>query len=222
MRKRLLTFLLTAIMATTMLSTLCLSAYADTAPVTLTLEKGDTVYGLCRRMGLSYNVNKELIMELNGFSSEYQLYNTNAGDKLTMPASSADKMKYGLEAGDSVEYYVLPYAFKEGDTLTKIYNLWGLRYEDYADDIRAINNISNLDNIYIGALLWLPTTAENLMGDEYTIVMSHTMKTGESVYGIVTGYGLDYETSMNGLMDYNGAGDLTKINAGQELLIPLE
>ncbi len=222
MKKSLFTLLLTAIMAAALLGPVCLYAYADTGNVKLTLEKGDTVYSLCEEMGLRYNANRDLIMKLNGFRSEYQLYNIKAGDTLIMPASSYDKRDYGLAVGDTVKYYVLPYSFNEGDSISKVYNCWGLRYEDYADDIRAINNISNLDTIYIGALLWLPTTAENLIGSNYTIVMSHIMQKGDNVHDIVTGYGLDYDNSCSALMKYNGIGDLTKVKAGQELLIPLE
>lgn len=222
MKKPLVTLLLTAILAVALLGSVCLSAFAGTGNVTMTLQKGDTVYGLCEKMGLKYEVNKELIMKLNGFNSEYFLYNVEAGDTLIMPASSFDKRDYGIAMGDTVKYYVLPYAFKEGDTISKIYYCWGLKYENYIDDICAINNISNPDRIFVGTLLWLPTTAENVTGSTYTIVMSHRMMKGENVHDIVTGYGLDYDTSATGLMKYNGTGDLSKMKAGQELIIPLE
>ena len=200
----------------------CLTAYADTGSVEVTLGKGDTVYGLCEEMGLSYNANKKYIMKLNGFTSEYQLVNVKVGTTLLMPASSSDKMKYGISIGDTVKYYLVPYSFKKGDMISKIYYCWGLHYENYADDICKINNISNLDKIFVGKLLSLPTTEENLKNSNYTVVMEHLVKRGESTKSICADYGLDYDTVISTLMRFNGTGDLTKLLEGQSLLIPLE
>ncbi len=123
---------------------------------------------------------------------------------------------------DTVKYYTVDYKFKKGDTLNKIYNLWGLKYETYAEDIKRINGIENLDLIYIDTVLRLPTTASNLQNDEYRTVMSHIMSRGETVSDVCSLYGLNYKDYEKRLEVYNGLTDLTKVKAGQELLIPIE
>ncbi len=123
--------------------------------------------------------------------------------------------------GDKIEYYVVPYVIQKGDTLANVYWLWGLKYEDYADDIRSLNGVENLDLLYIGAIYLLPTTAPNLKTEIYTTVVSHVMQRGETAYDIITGYGVDYYENLAKLKTYNQGKDLTKIAAGHKLLIPL-
>ena len=122
---------------------------------------------------------------------------------------------------DKIEYYVIPYVIQKGDTLANVYWLWGLKYEDYADDIRSLNGVENLDLLYIGAIYLLPTTAPNVKTDIYTTVMSHVMKHGETAYDIITGYGVDYYENLAKLKTYNQGKDLARISAGEKLLIPL-
>ena len=51
---------------------------------------------------------------------------------------------------------------EKGNWIANIYYCWGLDYEDYLDAIKTLNNITDLDKIYVGKLLYLPTTEENL------------------------------------------------------------
>ena len=127
-----------------------------------------------------------------------------------------------LYKGDEIEYYVIPYVIEKGDTIAHVYWLWGLRFEDYADAIRSLNGVENLDLLYVGAIYLLPTTASNLKTDVYTTVMAHEMKKGETAYDIITAYGIDYYKSVKRLENYNGGKDLTKIEVGEKLLIPLD
>ena len=134
-------------------------------------------------------------------------------------AASDHKAVY---AGDKIEYYVVPYVIEKGDTIAHVYWLWGLRFEDYADAIKSLNGVDDLDLLFVGAIYLLPTTASNLKTDTYVTVMSHVMTSGETAYDIITAYGVDYYKSVKRLENYNGGKDLTKIQAGDKLLIPLD
>jgi len=127
----------------------------------------------------------------------------------------------GPYADDEVEYYVIPYVIEKGDTLAHVYWLWGLRFENYAEDIKSLNGVENLDLLYVGAIYLLPTTASNLQTDTYTTVMAHIMKPGETAYDVITAYGVDYYENEARLSRYNGGADLARIRAGEKLLIPL-
>ena len=122
---------------------------------------------------------------------------------------------------DEVEYYVIPYVIVKGDMLTDVYWRWGLKFENYADDIRSLNFVDNLDLLYVGAIYLLPTSVNNVKTEEFTKVMAHTMKRGETAYEVFTAYGIDYYENLPKLKSYNHGNDLTKIAAGEKLLIPI-
>ncbi len=122
---------------------------------------------------------------------------------------------------DEVEYYVIPYVIVKGDTLADVYWRWGLKFEPYADAIRALNGVENLDLLFVGAIYLLPTTVTNVKTEEYTKVMAHIIRKGETAYEVFTSYGIDYYKYLGKLKSYNGGQDLTKIAAGEKLLIPI-
>ena len=135
-----------------------------------------------------------------------------------LQASAAGKVDISK---DEVEYYVIPYVIVKGDMLTDVYWRWGLKFENYADDIRSLNFVDNLDLLYVGAIYLLPTSVNNVKTEEYTKVMAHTMKKGETAYEVFTSYGIDYYENLGKLKSYNHGQDLTKITAGEKLLIPI-
>ena len=137
---------------------------------------------------------------------------------LGLQASAAGKVDISK---DEVEYYVIPYVIVKGDMLTDVYWRWGLKFENYADDIRSLNGVENLDLLYVGAIYLLPTSVNNVKTEEYTKVMAHTMKKGETAYEVFTSYGIDYYENLGKLKSYNHGNDLTKISAGEKLLIPI-
>ena len=191
-------------------------AYADASQTKVTVKKGDTVYGICQSLGLDYNICKNTIMRLNGMEKESELSSIKAGSTLIFPASSKDcKESSGKSGDDKVEYYVIPYVMEKGNWIANIYYCWGLDYEDYLDAIKTLNNITDLDKIY------LPTTEENLKNDNYTTVMAHVMNSGETAYDVCQSYGYDYYDMEDTLVKYNSGADMTKLQAGQKLLIPL-
>ena len=126
-----------------------------------------------------------------------------------------------LTSKDRLEYYVIPYVIEKGDTLAHVYWLWGLKYENYAEDIKSLNNVNNLDLLYVGATYLLPTTAPNVKTENYTKVMSHEMKSGETVYEVCSEYNIDYTAKESLMRRYNNGADLTKVGIGDKLLIPL-
>ena len=73
----------------------------------------------------------------------------------------------------------------------------------------------------VGAIYLLPTSASNVKTEEFTKVMAHTMKKGETAYDVFSSYGIDYYENLGKLKSYNHGNDLTKIAAGEKLLIPI-
>lgn len=195
------------------------SASADAGYFSVELKSGDTVYSICKANGIDYEKNKNIIMVLNNMSKEAELDSLAAGTIIKLPTRSS--MNGSIISKDKVKYYVIPYVIESGDTIAYIYWLWGLRFENYQEDIRAINQTDDLDLLFIGATYLLPTTEANVKTGNYTTVMSHIMQKGETVYDVCAAYDIDYTKNEDLLKRYNLDRDLTELSVGSEFLIPL-
>ena len=134
-------------------------------------------------------------------------------------ASGSDRR---ITKDDTIEYYVIPYVIVKGDTICGVYRQWGLNYKNYEEDIKSLNGVDDLDLLFVGAIYLLPTTLSNIKTQNYTTVMAHQMKRGETVYDVCDEYGIDYKTSASKLKTYNQGTDLTKVQAGRTVLIPVD
>jgi len=197
-----------------------LSASADSTYFTVKLKSGDTVSSVCTANGINYEKNKNLIMVLNNMTKEAELSSMAAGATIKLPTISSINNK-SIISSDKVKYYVIPYVIEQGDTIAHVYWLWGLRFENYQEDIKSINQVDDLDLLWVGTTYLLPTTEANVKTGTYTTVMTHLMKSGETAYDVFSAYGIDMNENEEILERYNYGKDLTKLNAGSELLIPL-
>lgn len=184
------------------------------------LESGDTVCSVCTANGINYEKNKNLIMVLNNMTKESELDALSAGTVIKLPTHAAMSGS-SIISNDKVKYYVIPYVIEKGDTIAHVYWLWGLRFENYQEDIKSINEVDDLDLLWVGSTYLLPTTEANVKTGTYTTVMSHLIQSGETAYDVCTAYGIDYFENQDVLERYNQGRDLTKLSAGSELLIPL-
>ena len=222
MKKKWIKILVALALVFAMIPSFGLTAYAADDYFTVTLKKGDTVYSLCLANGLDYYSEKNAIMVLNNMDREGQLSQLRAGDTIKLPTKkTVSATKNVISTEDWIEYYVVPYVIEKGDTIAHVYWLWGLNFENYVDDIKSLNGVDNLDLLYVGAIYLLPTTESNLKTDIYTTVMGHVMQPGETAYDVISGYGVDYNNNIPKLRSYNYGRDLTKLQAGETLLIPL-
>ena len=195
------------------------SASADTGYFSVKLKLGDTVTSVCEANGIDFEDNKNLIMVLNNMSKEAELNSLRAGTVIKLPSSSS--VNSSIISKDKVKYYVIPYVIESGDYIANIYWLWGLRFENYQEDIKALNGKDDLDLLYIGDTYLLPTTEANVKTGNYTTVMAHEMQKGETVYDVCNAYDIDYVENEKLLKRYNLGRDLTEFSVGDEFLIPL-
>ena len=199
------------------------AAFAEEDYVTVTIQKGDTVRKLLKANGRDYDVDKYVVMVLNGMDRESQMEILTIGETLKIPKAEKDiegDAPHLISTKDKILYYVIPYKVQKGDTLKFIYKLWGLPLEDYMDAIRALNEDKNVDNLAIGDIYFLPTSEQNLKTKIYTTVMSHVLLDGESVESVYSRYGIDYNENREHLQSFNTT-DFAKMKAGDTLLIPL-
>lgn len=150
---------------------------------------------------------------------------TPSSAQTTAAATSSAKepgMATQILGGDTVGYYIVSYQVQTGDTINSIYKGWGLGYKTYANQILALNNISGFNKIGVGKQLLLPTTVAAAGTDVRYSVMKHVMKSGETVYNVVTtGYGLDFNVNQDMLKTLNGKDNLAAFKVGEALYIPI-
>ena len=89
MKKRLISLLLTMVMLVSLCPALATTASADAQVTTVTLNSGDTVLKLCQNIGVDFYAHKNLIMSLNGLTSEAQFGKMGVGTKVVLPVSNA-------------------------------------------------------------------------------------------------------------------------------------
>ena len=199
------------------------AAFAEDDYDTVTIQKGDTVLKLLKARDRSYETDKYIVMVLNRLDRESKLEILSIGDTLKIPKSPKDiigSAPHLISSKDTVDYYVIPYKIQKGDTVKFIYKLWGLPYDSYADRIAALNPGVDLNNLYVGDMLLLPTTEKNLKTNVYTTVMSHILLQDESVKSVFDRYGIDFDSRRDELQTYNSES-FDKLKAGDKLLIPL-
>ena len=220
MKKKLMSIFLSMCIMFSLFCAFSVNAFAASDYTTYKVKSGDTMTSICRANGIDFSKNKNLIMVLNDMDSESEMDYIKVGDSIKLPTKSAVSSNSKI-SGDQIKYYVIPYVIESGDYISNIYWMWGLNYENYEEDIKALNYTDNLDILWIGSTYLLPTTAANVKTGTYTTVMSHTMKSGEAAYDVFASYGIDYEDNLKTLKRYNYGRDLTKLTKGDELLIPL-
>lgn len=210
---------------------LCLVLLFLTAPAAMaageylivTLEPGDTIYGLCQSFGIDYGTQKYDIMRLNGFDYEYQMGLLSVGDVILLPPpkSVVSTVIYDSYEEDQVAFYVVPYVIRQGDSIANVYQRWGLNYESAYDLICALNGVDNLNWLEVGATYYLPTTGNNVMTQSFVTVLAHAVRPGETALSIFSGYGIDYFRYAGILWAFNPGVDLTDLRVGQKVMIPV-
>ncbi len=251
MKKRLISFIMMLVMLVSLFSVFATTASADAQVTTVTVAKGDTVLSICQAKGIDFYTYKNLIMKLNGFTSESAFSKIAVGTQISLPVSNqaaaalangttattttgttvagsttSSSLTTGtvssLPSGDRVAYYLATYTVQKGETIGGIYGRWGLSYKTYANQIVKLNNLRSVDAIQAGKTLVLPTTNPGLAGSTYTTVMAHTMRSGESAYNVIcSDYGLNYSSAQAMLQSLNNRTDLGVFRVGETLYIPV-
>lgn len=121
-------------------------------------------------LAIEYNTTIARLVELNNISNPNLIY---AGETLVIPIASQESNANGVKT--------IPYIVQSGDTLSKIAG----EFDTTVEILASINNISNVNLIFTGELLYVPTSNAN--------DMSHTLyvvKRGDTLWGISRRFGV--------------------------------
>ncbi|HIR35916.1 MAG TPA: LysM peptidoglycan-binding domain-containing protein [Candidatus Faecimorpha stercoravium] len=157
------------------------------------VESSDTLNGIAAR----YNVPVEWIIKQNHISNPN---NIQTGDVFYIPNTEV------TEPEEPEDPDVITYIVQEGDTLNDI----AARYGTTAQAIADYNGISDVNLIYVGQVLYIPTGSSQ----SYT---TYIVKSGDSLGRIAVSYGL----TVAEVAAYNSISDPDTIYVGQEIKIPV-
>ena len=160
---------------------------------TITIQRGETL----SRIAIEYNTTVSRLVELNNISNPNLIF---AGASLIVPSGESIKDSDGNSTSGQTIYIV-----QSGDTLNKI----AANYQTTAIAIAKENNIRNINLIYVGQRLIIPTNRYDLNHTIYKI------QYGDTLWSISRRYGVSIAT----IVRLNRIQNPNLIYAGQTLRI---
>lgn len=167
-------------------------------------DKGDNKYHIVKagdtlsEIAEKYNITYQVLVSLNGISNPNLIY---AGQRILLPSGSSTSTG---ESSSSASYYIV----KAGDNLSEIAQRYGITPQVLAN----INNISNLNLIYPGQKILLPSKNSN-SGSSGAVY--YTVKSGDTLSEIAQRYG----TTAKAIAKINNIANINLIYVGQVLKI---
>lgn len=219
------------------------SSSATGATQQYVVKDKDTMIGICDKLGLNFNKCKTAIMKLNNFATDYSFLTLKTGMKLTLPKTDADAAALAASAssgtatgsststgtsgtatgtgtavvsGNTVSYLV-PHVVKAGETIYGICAENGVNFSKYFDMIMAVSGIKYATDLRVGNVIYLPSSTST---SGAIAITSHTVKTGETTYGICQDLGINFSARYNMITALNPGKNLNSIRTGEVLLFP--
>ena len=184
-----------------------------------TMQKGETVAGVCNVLGISFATYSEQIKTINNISKWSKVA---AGKTLLLPSASAPA------AGTSC-YAVVAHQIQKGETTYSICNQYGISYNANASLMQTLNKGASLTNIKYGRTLYVPVATVAGSGSSGSTSVSGTVISGggSSSSGSTSGsgsitktYKLSTGTVKNGKISFTVNGKtVTSAAAGSTVTI---
>ena len=239
MKKRLFGTLLSLCLIVSLFVCFSASAFAADDSWSYTLKGGDTVYGICKNNGIDFYKYQDWIVRNNRITS---FNNLKVGQVLVLPGKTTDPgstvttaqhaaataavtvtkavTAVGLQSGDSVVGYWIPYVMKAGDTVGAVCKGLGVDFAANNAAIKTVNNIQSYNKMKVGQVVLLPSSKAPTSGN-YTMIVAHKVVAGDTTGAICRSYGLDYASNVDRLKALNNTNNLGVIKVGQTLYLPV-
>ena len=111
-----------------------------------TIQRGETVAGICNSLGISFSNYADQIMKLNNISSWNKVA---AGKTLLLPSPKAP-------AVGTTCYQVIAHKIASGETAYNMAASYGIDYGQNTKLLQALNNTSNLAKVKAGSTFYIP------------------------------------------------------------------
>ncbi len=154
-----------------------------------TIQRGETVAGICNSLGISFSNYADQIMKLNNISSWNKIA---AGKTLLLPSPKAP-------AVGTTCYQVVAHKIGSGETAYNMAASYGVDYGQNTKLLQALNNTSNLAKVKAGSTFYIPVAT--------TITASSTGNTGSTGNSGNTGSSGNNNNSGNNNSGNNNSGN---------------
>ncbi len=238
MKKGFVRVLLSVCVAAMLLGCLGITAFADN--ITYTVRSGDTVFGICQRLGIDFAKNEAWIKQTNNITNYKAL---RVGQVLTLPGNgtktttaaatgvtniasftpmgvTAVGTVAGAKAGDIVVSYLINHKLLAGETVAGVCAKLGIDFDSNAATIKALSGITSWNKIPVGKVIVIPSLTVPT-GTSFTAIVGHKVVGGETVAGICASYGVDYGKNVEQLKALNSTTNLNVIRVGQYFYLPV-
>ena len=173
-----------------------------------TVQSGDTLNAICNKLGSNYYYYAPVILGINSLTNANYI---RPGQVLLIPTTS----------GAGASYAVIAHQVKAGETTTSICNQYGVNYQASRQLINGLNRRDNMDKIYAGQTVYVPSTSLGGAATTTTVVTTGTAttSTGSASTAVAsTGYNITI-ASANAFASANGQDYITSAPAGVEVSI---
>ena len=173
-----------------------------------TVQAGDTLASICNKLGSNYYYYSPVILGINSLTNANYI---RPGQVLLIPTPTAG----------GAGYAVVAHRVQAGETTTSICNRYGISYQAMRQLINGLNRRDNMDKIYPGQTVYVPTSAASAVAT--TVVSTGTTTTttgtaGTSTAAASAGYTISF-ASGGAFASVNGKDYVTSAPAGSEVSI---
>ena len=239
MNKKIISMILAICLCVGLIGSVSAFAADNNGLISYTMQQGDTVANVCARLGIDFHANQKIIAKLNNINDytkipvgkvlqlptkDYVASTTNVGTTAgttTIATGSSVTGVGGLQAGDYVAYYLIPYTMQAGDYVLDVCNRLGINFSANSEIIKSFNGITYWNNIKVGKTIYLPSATLPAGTTNATAIVAHRIQSGESALSIATSYGMNYSNISKTMQALNPNVNLNKIYAGNLLFLPV-
>ena len=189
--KRFFSLLLCLCIVMSLFTGIVSTASADDGVITYTVQNGDYLFKVCKRLGLDYYQCKSAIMALNGFTSDLQLNKLSVGQTIKLPSSNA----------------VAATVTSSTTTTTAV------------STTTTVNGATTTTTTYTtsaGTALASGTSSYNVTH----YLVPYTVQYGDTLNSICNAHGVSYAVYSSEIMAVNGIKSANSLWAGKTIYVP--
>ena len=189
--KRFFSLLLCLCIVMSLFAGIVSTASADDGVITYTVQNGDYLFKVCKRLGLDYYQCKSAIMALNGFTSDLQLNKLSVGQTIKLPSSNA----------------VAATVTSSTTTTTAV------------STTTTVNGATTTTTTYTtsaGTALASGTSSYNVTH----YLVPYTVQYGDTLNSICNAHGVSYAVYSSEIMAVNGIKSANSLWAGKTIYVP--
>ncbi len=167
-----------------------------------TVQAGDTLAGICSKLGSNYYYYSPVILGINSLANANYI---RPGQVLLIPTSTPG----------GAGYTVIAHQVQPGETTTSICNRYGVSYQAMRQLVNGLNRRDNMDKIYVGQTVYVPSTGAAAVS---TVVTSTTTGTTTGTAASSGAYTISF--SNGGVFaSVNGQDYVSSAPAGSEVSV---